>query len=153
MSTKIFNKLSQDNQSKVKTWINRIDIKNATTSDLSWILSDHKKIADYIEKKYPKLNTKKTHYIALSNALKILGNKEKAEKYSDIATEYNEDYVEKTKEQKIKPSREKHYVTWKELMNKRKELKSEVKKYPDYYKINLQYLIVSLFTYQPPLRQ
>jgi len=142
-----FKKLPKAYQNIVKTWKNQTDIKGANLNSLSWVIDNAKEVEEYI-KKYNSINTRKTHFQALSRVAKDLGKNVMSEKYSVIATDLNKQHVEKAKEQKPKENG----LTWSTIMKRREEMKKITKKYPLDYRSHLNYLIISLYSYQPPIR-
>jgi hypothetical protein len=142
-----FKTLPKTNQDIVKNWINNAGIKSADTTNLSWIVDHVDKVEAYI-KKYSNVNTRKTHFTTLSKVAGLLKKTKIAEKYSVIATKLNKLHVEKSKEQKPKTNQ----LLWSNIMKKRKEYKDYTAKFPTRYKSHLDYLILSLYSYQPPIR-
>lgn len=148
-----FNDLKKSPQNIIKNWITHAEIKGATTSNLKWILNDAKMIEDYIlSKKNTKDGTKSVHFAILAKLIERLGNNELYKKYSKIATNYNKKVQAKQREQDVLPERARNWVPWEEVMVRREQLREESEEDPDNLKKHLSYLILSLYTYQPPIR-
>ena len=147
-----FNELKKNTKDHIKNWISHADIKGATTVNLQWILTQNKEIEKYILSKNTKDGTKSAHFVTLAKILERLGDQQGYKKYSKIATNYNKKVQAKQREQEVLPERTGDWVPWEEVMQRRKELRKESKEDPENYKKHLTYLILALYTYQPPIR-
>ena len=138
-------------QEKIKTWSNTV-LKNVNQDKkLKYIMKHHKLIYSHIMKTYDNLNTLKSHLSALAVIFRtLLGVKSRLyKKYSAISTDLNKKVEDAYKDQTPK----KDSITLSEIEQKRDELKELYEKDKTNKKINLQYLLLSLYTYQPCLRQ
>ena len=146
-------------QSYIKTWKNRIkDIKGLNLTNLRWVLNNHEKIKKYIENRYTNLNTKKNHYLALQHVFKAYSKKKPIynklqQKYSDIATKLGQENDEIVHENKIQASKAPSWLHFSKLVERREELKKLYERDKSNKKNNYMYLLLSLRTLQPPIRQ
>lgn len=122
----------------IRTWSNKLN----GTNDIQWVLANHEKIAELIEQ-YDNINTKKTHYISLSNVFKKLRRTKLQTLYINKAVELNKEHTENMLDQQ--PVHE--HVEFKTIEHVRDSLDDYVSA-----KDNLLHLILSLYTYRPPIR-
>jgi len=147
---------TEDHKNKVKAWHNNAKIEGSSLDDLKWIKKNHKKLYDYIKKKYPKINTRKGHLSTLGVLLRnFLGetDEEVYNKYIDEGKNLDKQSKKESKKQKLTPKEEKNFVDLDEVVKKRKELKEKFEKDPENREKMFQYLFVSLQSYIPPLRR
>lgn len=142
-------------QARLNVWVNNADIKGASKTTHGWVFTHHKKLAEFIEKKYTNKNSRKSHFSTLALVIKNLKGDEDPiyQKYSKISTDIDQLVKAESKTQKLSPAREKNWVDWKELMEKRAELKKRSEKSKGDFELNSMYLLLSLYTYQPPIRR
>lgn len=144
--------LPKDYKNKLKTWIKRINGLNSEGENYSNIIKHHNKIYDYIQK-YSNKNTKKIHLSTLAKIFNIVEPGSKLyKKYSDKATNLFKELKEISKEQILKPQRIKNFMCYVDIIKKREELKEEYEKDKKNNKANLKYVLLCLYTMQPPLR-
>ncbi len=145
-----FNKQIQD---KIKTWNNSILADINHDKQLRYILKYHKQIYNFIVKNYSNLNTKKSHISALAVIFRtLLGIKSRLYKrYSLISTELNKIVEDNYKDQIFPANRD--IISLKEIEKRRDEIGLLFDADKKNKKLNLQHLLLSLYTYQPPLRQ
>ena len=148
--------LSNNYNEKISTWRNGISAIKDHDVGLNWIYKNHKRIYDYIKKKYTNKNTLKLHISVLAGVIKMLkGDKSKIyQKYSLEATNLMKDiqdsYLDNTH---ISKNRVDNFVTLQEIETQRDELGKLFNEDRSDNKLNLQYLLLCLYTYQPPIRQ
>ena len=130
--------LNQTVHSNIRTWSNKLN----GTNDLMWIYANHKKISELIEQ-YENINTKKTHYISLSNVMKKLRKTKLQTLYINKAIELNKEHTE----QQLDQQPVHNIVEFKTIEHVRDALDNYIS-----LKDNLLHLILSLYTYRPPLR-
>lgn len=147
-----FDSLTKNQQSKIRVWENKGDISGSNLKDLEWTAIEHKDIADFINERYTNDSSKKSHYSVLAFMCKEYDKEKEAKKYSQLASNLQHAYEEEEKLQKVKPSRVKNYITWDELIAKRKELKEIFEKNEDDIANMYKYLIICLYSYIPPIR-
>lgn len=114
---------SPANQMRINTWKNNIDGVD-TEDDIE---KHHKKIYDWIVKRYTNMNTKKSHLATLAVALRDVPKLAEAyKKYSIEATQLNDKVVAESKKQKVATNRK--YVPFDEIIKAKDELKKNMKK-------------------------
>lgn len=150
-----FDELSTDYKAKIKFWLKNIpELKKYSTDNLGWIKKYHRTIYDFAKEKYSNLNTRKGHIQVLAGMLKLLGGgKRYAQKYSKKAVDYAGRLEHEAKDQTMKPERKENFVTYDEICNQREKYKALFEENKSNIKNNLTYLLLSLYTMIPPLRQ
>lgn len=136
----------------IRTWVNKAGIEDANLESFDWIKDNHKQIHEYIEDSYTNLNTKKSHINTLSQILKKLKKTKLYKDYSEEATNLNKKSVEIQEAQETKPDRIEDFVCFDDIVKRREELKKVFEKNSS-EKNNLKYLMLALYTLQPPIRQ
>jgi hypothetical protein len=138
--------LSEQNQKRADVWINHFKV----TSDFTpWIKKNHSKVFKYIEEKYENLNTKSAHLSTLAVIVKQLftDRNRSYKKYTKQAKDYKIEHKTQVSTNQLSGSRLIHQVEFKTIQQKRDQLKYKVK-----YIEHMRYLILCLYTYQPPIR-
>ncbi len=130
--------LNKTVHANIRTWSNKLN----GTNDLMWIYANHEKISELIEQ-YENINTKKTHYISLSNVMKKLRKTKLQTLYINKAIELNKEHTE----QQLDQQPVHNIVEFKTIEHVRDALDGYTS-----LKDNLLHLILSLYTYRPPLR-
>ncbi len=150
-----FDNLTPDYKAKIKFWLKNIpELKKYSTDDLSWIKKHHRLIYDFARDKYSNLNTRKGHIQVLAGMLKLMGGgKRYAQKYSKKAVDYAGRVEHEAKNQTMTPERKENFVTYDEICNQRDKFKALFEENKSNVKNNLTYLLLSLYTMIPPLRQ
>ena len=139
---------------KISTWKKNIPEIKKHDNDLKWIGIHHKKIYDYIKNTYHNLNSLKSHISILSGILKFLNiHPRYKKKYSLESTELSKKVQYISNNQELSQSRKQNYISFDDIVKKRDELKNLFFINPTHNKYNLMYLILCLYTYQPPIRQ
>jgi hypothetical protein len=149
----MFQALSKNHQEKVKTWLNNVPDIKGSLDDLDWVNRHHKKIYNYINGTYTKKNSLKSHISTLGQVVKLLGNEKAYNKYSAESTAIQQQISKQNKEQQIDPERLDNFVCFEDIVKRRDEFRKRFEESPTDNKLNLSYLLLSLYTYQPPLRQ
>jgi len=136
-------------------WYNSLREKLGVASlePFTWVADHHERIAQYIKSKNYMLNTKKSHFTALSQILQKLGHKDLYEQYSKQATALAKESQEKEKLQEFDAKEAEKWQSFPALEAKREELKQTFEKAPNDERANLAYLIAALYTLQPPIRR
>lgn len=144
--------LTKNQEEKLNTWSNLFAIER--DPDEKWVIKNHKKIYDMIQKKYDNVNTKKNHLLVLISVFKH-NNKLTAltKKHQEETLRLNKEATDKAKKQLLKPNRMKNFVCYENLVDKRKELYDKFVNDKKNNKVNLQMLVLALYTMQPPIRQ
>jgi hypothetical protein len=149
----MFNQLSKSHQDKISAWISSFPDLKGTKDNLKWVKQKKEEIAQHIRNKYTNKNSLKSHLVALSQTLKLLKDMKGYKLYSDQATSLNKEVVKEYKDQKLDPKRRDNFVCFEDIIKRRDELGKLWENDKANNKANLLYLILSLYTYQPPLRQ
>ena len=139
---------------KINVWKNDIiDIKKHD-SKYAWILKNHKKIYNHIVNKYTNLNSLRSHISALTSIIKAMrgSNSYLYKQYSKIAIKIQKQIEGEQSNQTVPENRKDHYVTFEEIEQRREKIKGLFIADPTNNKLNLQYLVLCLYTYQPPIR-
>lgn len=139
--------------SNARTWNNKLFKGDKSMDDFSWVLNEHKKIASYIGK-YPVINTRKTHLIALTAFLKqmVQSGIKQAEApyqmYSDLSTKLAKDVLNEYKEQKMDDG----FVNLDDIVRLRNELRALVMANKANHRLHMVWLTVAMNTMAPPMR-
>lgn len=141
-------KIKNTKQAKaiLKNWHYNARIPNSNLIDFKWVIDNHKRIDTWIKKSYEKNNSLKVHYSVLTKYLK-LGNSPLWKTYSAKSTEYDNKAKEHSKEQVFDEHEQQNWVSQDTIVKTRDG-------YKNYQNIKdmFAYLILSLYTYQPPIR-
>ena len=150
----VYNKLIKKYQENVNIWINKINYSSVVTKDdLIWVKKYHAKIGEYIEKNYLNLNTKKTHYVTLAKIFQLMDNAMLYSKYKKKYMDIIEILKGEIPKQKISGNKILNWVPNEIIVAKRDELEKEHIKDPKNVLIHFQYLVLCLYTLEPPKRQ
>ena len=130
-------------------WKNNIPEIKVHDNEYKWILKNHNKIYDYIKKTYTNLGTLKSHINVLGMMMKKFNKPLLYKKYSKESTDINDEYKKSFEDQNHDIE---NFIPFKDIEKKRDEYKKLFENDKTNNKLNLMYLILSLYTYQPPLR-
>lgn len=136
-------------QNVVRSWVNSFHIEGASTTDLKWVGSKHLQIAGKIEKRFDKLTTKKLYLYALATILKDMGKIEMSDKYRQMYNHLTSRIEEEDEKQKLSPEEKEKWLPFEDLVTLRGELEKDSK---NTLGDNLKYLVVCMYTLQPPIR-
>jgi hypothetical protein len=149
----MFQTLSKNHQDKIRTWLNNVPGLKGSLDDLDWVNKHHKKIYNYIKDTYTKKNSLKSHISTLGQVVKLLGNEKAYNEYSAESTAIQKQVSKQNKEQQTDPDRLNNFVCFDDIVKRRDEFGKRFEEAPNDNKLNLSHLLLSLYTYQPPLRQ
>ena len=149
----MFQSLSKNHQDKVRTWLNNISGIKGSLDNLNWVNRYHRKIYKYINDTYTKKNSLKSHLSTLGQIVKLLGNERAYFQYSAESTAIQKQISKQNKEQQTDPERLNNFVCFNDIVKRRDEFGKRFEEAPNDNKLNLSHLLLSLYTYQPPLRQ
>jgi hypothetical protein len=138
------NTLNDNDRSRISVWMNNIKNLKCTAGG---VLQQHEKVYQFIVDKYTNKNTIKAQIVTLSKVVGIKNN-EIADEYKQIYSELGRQIIDDLKSQT--PSSK--FIDFEIIEAKRDELLREFKKHPGDTKLNMQSLILSLYTLQPPIR-
>lgn len=108
-------------------------------------------IARFIEMKKT-LGTKRTYYSTMTVFYKRNGNERTAKIFQKRTKELAEELQDIKEDQELAGDRLKNFVVFQDIVAKREGYKQLFKDDPKDNKVNLQYLILALYTLQPPIR-
>lgn len=147
------NNLSKNHQDKIKTWLNNVPGIKGSLDNINWVNKHHKKIYNHIKDTYTKKNSLKTHISSLAQVMKLLGNEKAYKLYSADSTTLHKQVSKENKEQTTDPERLKNFVCFEDIVKRREEFRKRFEDNPNDNKANLSHILLSLYTYRPPLRQ
>lgn len=141
-------------KAKINVWKNEIKDIPRHDDNLKWILNHHKLIFKFINEKYTNLNTLRSHISALTSIIKALRgqNSHLYKKYSKEAIRVQKIIESEQSNQTVSDNRKERYFTFDAIEQRREHFKKLFQADPTNNKLNLQYLVLCLYTYQPPLR-
>ena len=143
---------SNDYMTKISTWEKKLPdlVRN---DNYNWIAKNHKQIFEYIMKNYENKNTLKGHLSVLSGILKALDKQPRAmKKYSKMATELCLELQNESKNQELLPQRKDNFVSLEDIIRQRDQFKYAFEQDRSNNKYNLSWVLLSLYTMQPPIR-
>lgn len=142
--------LNKININIIKSWLSKYKDLDPTCNldNLDWIIEKHESIYQFIKEHYSKPNTIKTHLSTLGKVLR-LNNHPEWSIYSEESTDINNDIVNINKEQRLTQTEQTNWLTYNDIIKKRDELKTT---HMASLKNHYNYLILCLYTLQPPLR-
>lgn len=140
--------ISRDVISKSKTWINKIP---KLTCDN--IKVRHKEIYEYINKEYDNPGSRKSHIVSLITMLKK-ENIDDCEitQYQKEVNKLNILLMSEQEKQKLTTRQLENYVNYEDIVRRREEYRKVCEMKPKNNKINIIHLILSLYSYIPPIR-
>ena len=136
-------------QNYVKALMNKLGIDHSEDNfnDLSWIYDNVVEIKKIINNQNS-VSTKKGHYNLLSKVFSKMNKITLRDECRKLAFNFKSQYLEKLKLQIPKTNG----LTWKFFMERRSYYKKYCDVHSSHYSSHLNYLILCLYTYQPPLR-
>lgn len=149
----IYDKLIKKYKENVNIWINNLNYENLTTNNLNWVKKYHIEIEKLIEKKYSNLNTKKSHYTTLAKIFQLMQNVQLYEKYKKKYLNIIDEIKIEIPKQQISGNKILNWVPYDIIIKKRNELEKDTKKDPNNIFLHFQYLVLCLYTLEPPIRQ
>ena len=147
--------LSKNLYDKVNVWKNEITEIKKHDAKLNWILKNHSKIIKFVRNKYKNMNSLRTYISALTSIMKALKgpNSTLYKRYSKEAISIQNQIQHDQNEQRIPENRKHTYVTFEEIERTREKIRQMFSADPTDVKLNQQYLVLCLYTYQPPIRR
>ena len=142
--------ITKERSDKINTWRNALDIK--PSKGYQWIFNNFDDIYGYIQE-YENIDSRRSHLNNLAQMMKYLNKESLYKKLSEEATDLNKEIVKNADNQELSEDRKLNYVSYEDLIKVREERKKLWKLNPENNKLNQQYLILALYTMQPPLRQ
>ena len=145
------------------TWNNSLKlVDNIDTENYLWVVKNDKKISQYIDKTYDNINTRKTHFTALTAFCKYYMNnakeankksqykqiKKKYQMYSDISTALSKQSTENYKKQEKGDK----FVEFENIEKIRDSLHDQWTSDLSNNKLNILHLLFAINTYNPPIR-
>ena len=144
--------LSTDYMMKVSTWEKKLP-ELFKDNNYKWIATNHKKIYEYITKHYTNKNTLKGHISVLAGILRTLDTLPLIQKkYSKISTDLCLELQNESKKQELSPQRKENFVFLDDFIKRREQFKQLFEQDKTNNKNNLSWVLLSLYTYQPPIR-
>ena len=143
---------SADYMMKISTWEKKLPelVKN---DNYNWTAKKLKQIFEYIMKNYENKNTLKGHLSVLAGILKALDTQPRAQKrYSKMATELCLELQNESKNQELSPQRKDNFVSLEDIIKRREQFKYAFEQDRTNNKYNLSWVLLSLYTMQPPMR-
>lgn len=136
--------------SVISSWVKNIDELKKNKPSLETLTKYHKEIEKYIENnKYYSMNTKKIHLVVLLKLLKEAKN-DGYDALKKKVKDYKDDITHGEKDNELSNNEKDKWMNLDEIVNMRKKLKNI---WNTDVKTMFQYLLLSLYTLQPPLRQ
>ena len=144
---------SNDYKVKINTWEKKLP-ELVKDNNYKWIARNHRKIYEYINRNYTNNNTLKGHISVLAGILKKLDTLPLIQKkYSKIASELCLELQDESKKQQLLPQRQQNFVVFDDIIKRREQFKQLFLNDKTNNKYNLSWMLLSLYTMQPPLRQ
>ena len=142
---------SENNINNYKSWITALQLP--IKKNYNGLLIYHKQLLDHINT-YTNITTRRTYLCSLAKLFRVLKGDSSSlyRKYSKMSVELQAQIEKDSSEQKISENRKKNFITLNEVIKRREELKKLFLQKPDDHKLNQQYLLLCLYTMQPPLR-
>ena len=143
---------SNDYKMKIATWEKKLP-EIVQDNNYKWVAKNHKKIFEYITTHYENKNTLKGHISVLSGILRDLNTLPGMQKkYSKIATDLNLELQDESKKQELLPQRKNNFVLFGDIVKRREQFKKLFEHDRTNNKNNLSWVLLSLYTMQPPTR-
>ena len=145
--------LTKDYHQKLQAWKSNISDIKKHDDGLKWVATHHKKIYKYIKDTYANKNTIKGHISVLAGILaKIDKFPRIRKKYSDESTTLFKELEDESKEQVLKPQRVANFICFEDIVKRMNEYKQLLLSDKTNNKYNLTWVLLSLYTFQPPIR-
>ena len=121
----------------------------------NWFFKHHKRVHDFIISNYTNLNSQRSHLSTLAKMYKVFKGTYSYlyRKYSNESIKLQKKIENESLDQKISDHRKYNYITIKQIEQQRDILEKSFHEFSAKNKTNLQYLLLCLYTLQPPLRQ
>ena len=145
--------LSKTHKDRISTWINNLPQLKGSLTNGNWIKKNHNTIYKDLTERYTNKNSLKSHLSTLAVVLKELNSLKPYKLYSDISTAIQKQVSNKAKEQVMDDKRKANFVCFDDIVKRRDELRDRFRADKTDNKTNLLYVLLSLYTYQAPLRQ
>jgi len=145
--------LSKNHKDRLSTWMNNLPQLKGSLDNLKWIKKGHKTIYQDLVERYENKNSLKSHVSTLAVVLKLLNDMKSYKLYSETSTALQKQVSKKAKEQVLDVKRKDNFVCFDDIVKRRDELRDRFRADKTDNKTNLLYVLLSLYTYQPPLRQ
>lgn len=110
-----------------------------------------RKISSFIDGKRT-IGTKKAYYNSMAVFYTKNGQPHQSSIFKTKTQELADEYKDMKDDNKLDSDRIEHFVRYDNILSKRDEYRELFKDNPENRKVNLQYLILCLYTYQPPIR-
>ena len=131
---------------KINVWNKQIN-----SSDIA---EKRNEIYDFIKKSYTNKNTIKSHLNTLGSVLKKLNKfPDDQKKFIDEAILINNQVTEEAKNQELSDNRKNKQTPFSEIVKYRDKLFKLFENNPTHSLTNIRHLILSLYSYQPPIRR
>ena len=144
---------SNDYNMKISAWEKKLP-ELVKDNNYKWIAKNHKKIYEYIRSKYTNKNTLKGHISVLAGILRELDTLPRVQqRYSKISTDLCLELQDESKKQELLPQRKQNFVLFQDIVKRREQFRKLFEADKSNNKNNLSYVLLSLYTMQPPLRQ
>lgn len=147
--------LSKIYEQRISVWKKNILTIKKHDHNFNWIVKNHKLIENFIKSNYTNLNSLRSHLSTLTAIIKHKkGENSRIYKhYSKKAIAIQKKIEDGYKDQTLPKNRVGNHVSFEEIEKRREQLKELFNENKTDHKLNLQYLLLALYTYQPPLRQ
>lgn len=145
---------TKNQNDKILTWANALENINKDKGN-KWIVKNHNIIYKYIvlDKHYTNQNTIKAHLTALAGVLRALnGPKNVIKAYELEAVKISNELKNDSKDQKLSITRKENYLNLFQILSRHDELEILFNSDKNNKKNNLAFLLLSLYTLQPPIR-
>ena len=143
---------SPDYNMKISTWEKKLP-ELVQDNNYKWIAKNHKNFYEYITSHYTNKNTLKGHISVLAGVLRELDTLPRIQKqYSKVATELCLELQDESKKQELLPQRKENFVFFQDIVKRREQFKQLFENDKTNNKNNLSWILLSLYTYQPPIR-
>ena len=113
LENELWKRSSLADKTLINGWYNNIP---KFVLELEWLEKNEELMKKYIEDKYTKANTQRSHYRAYSNLIKASKNEELKKKWGKIWLESSKQISKEAGESKLSESRQENFVTEKELV-------------------------------------
>lgn len=145
----LWNSASSTDKGIINTWNKSIKGFELNTK---WLLNNETIIKKYIDDKYTNAGTRRNHYRVYTTLIKNTADKETLDRWGKLWKDQTEKINQISGQSVFTGSRLENFITETEINNKTKELYEAWMS--DLYnnKLNLQHLMLCLYTLQPPIR-
>lgn len=144
-------KLNEVSQKVFNTIINNKLVPGATLEHFSWLKSNKDKLIKIAMSK-GSIYTQRNWLLAIAKMMKLMGYDEESKPFYAKVVELNNKVTNNDKNQKLTDKRVEEFVDYSTIVKKRDQLGRLYKKDPTNKLINIQNLLLNLYTRIPPLR-